>query len=102
LGPQETSPPHPSATSPQFIAEGHAVSGTHPELPPQTLGVPPPPHVFGAVHAPQVYALPHPSLAIPQSSPAQAVACGIGVQGFSPPSMIPPSGRIFAAPQTPG
>jgi hypothetical protein len=52
--PQVTTPPHPSPTTPQFIPVGHAVSRTHPEFPPQTLAVPPPPHVAGAVQLPQV------------------------------------------------
>jgi hypothetical protein len=52
--PQETDPPHPSETTPQFIPALQDVTGVHPAFPPQLLGVPPPPHVAGALHVPQV------------------------------------------------
>ena len=52
--PQVTMPPHPSPTTPQFIPEGQAVRRAHPEFPPHTLAVPPPPHVAGAVQLPQL------------------------------------------------
>jgi hypothetical protein len=47
------------------------VLGTHP----QTLGSTAP-HVLGAVHVPQLMALPHPSLIIPQFTPCPMHVCG--------------------------
>src|ERR1700722_14090002 len=102
-GPQATIPPHPSATTPQFIAPEQAATGMHAATPPHTLGVPPPPQVAGAVQEPQVYVLPHPSPTSPQLSAMMppsartaehAVAGAIGAQALRPPSMMPPSGRM--------
>ena len=73
------------------------MSGIQPELPPHTLGVPPPPHVCGAVHDPQSYEPPQPSLAMPQLMPPHAVDCGICVHD-GPLSTMPPSGRRSDAP----
>ena len=55
LSPQKMRPPQPSGTWPQE-RPAHAaawVAGWHWTPPPQTLGTPPPPHTFGAVHVPQ-------------------------------------------------
>jgi hypothetical protein len=39
-------------------------------LPPQTLGVPPPPHVWGAEQVPQLSVPPQPSPTVPQLNPS--------------------------------
>jgi hypothetical protein len=55
------------------------VSGVQPLLPPQTPEVPPPPHVCGAVHVPQLAMTPpHPSLAGPHWMLA-GQGCGVHV-----------------------
>jgi hypothetical protein len=52
--PQAMLPPQPSGAVPQFCPAGHDVAGVQP----QTPGVPPPPHICGAVqvvpHVPQL------------------------------------------------
>jgi hypothetical protein len=99
---QWTAPPQPSETTPQFISLGHVVSGTQPELPPQTLWVPPPPHVSGAVQVPQLYVPPQPSLSTPQLRPAHAAACVIGTHELMSASPKPPSASSFEAPHVLG
>src|SRR4051794_6005638 len=50
--PQLTTPPQPSATTPQFWPAGHDVLGVH--ALPHALGTPPPPQVVPAIeHVPQ-------------------------------------------------
>src|SRR5438552_958456 len=57
-------PPHPSETGPQFAPDVAHVFLMHGEvLEPQTLGLPPPPHVRGALHEPHVTRPPQPSAA---------------------------------------
>jgi hypothetical protein len=70
--PQLTVPPHPSDIGPHCTlrdAQSAAVRGTQPSVPLQSPGVaPPPPHVCGAVHAPQSGVRPpQPSLWRPQA-----------------------------------
>src|SRR5579859_3634245 len=63
--PHATIPPHPSGAVPHVIPAGQVFAPAHP----QTFGVPPPPHVFGAVHAgPHVTVPPQPSESVPQLS----------------------------------
>ena len=77
--PHESVPPHPSPMTPQVAPALWQVTGMHP-LPPQTLAVPPPPHVAGAVQPPQSYnVLPQPSETGPHL-PLHAVDLGIAVQ----------------------
>jgi hypothetical protein len=109
-GAQATTPPQPLAWTPQFIPAEHFVTGMHAAVPPQMLGVPPPPHVAGPEHDPQSLLPPHPSLTSPHGTPpstpdaatiaAHADAFGIGVHAFRPPSMTAPSGSRSSAPQT--
>jgi hypothetical protein len=102
-GLQVTAPPQPSATTPQFIWLGHAASGMHPELPPHTLCVPPPPHVSGAVQGPPHETVPpQPLLSTPQLSPAHAVAWGIGTHELMSASPKPPSESSLEAPHVLG
>ncbi|HEY2386483.1 MAG TPA: hypothetical protein VGK30_05945 [Candidatus Binatia bacterium] len=56
--------------------------------PPQTLGVPPPPHVADPVHVPQSTVPPQPSGTVPQSSPAGHDVIGVQPHTCSTP---PPS-----------
>jgi hypothetical protein len=60
-------PPHPSDCAPHVPGKSAHVFGVHRGgPPPHTLGVPPPPHVAGAVHVPQLgVSPPHPSLCTP-------------------------------------
>ncbi len=46
-------------------------------LPPQTLGVPPPPQVWGGLHVPQLRVLPQPSPAVPQLKPSPWHVAGV-------------------------
>jgi hypothetical protein len=78
------------------------VFGTHPADPPQTLGVPPPPHVSGAVHPPQSILPPQPSPAKPHVAPRSLHVSGVHdpvveVVELSPPVSDPgdpPSPRL--------
>jgi hypothetical protein len=56
------------------------VIGAQP-VPPQTLGLPVPPHVCGGVHVPQLSVPPHPSPMSPQFAPAFAHVVGVQVGG---------------------
>jgi hypothetical protein len=50
VAPHCTVPPQPSEMKPQLkpsVAQSATVFGTQAEVPPHTLGVPPPPHVWG-------------------------------------------------------
>jgi hypothetical protein len=62
--PQLRIPPQPSGTVPQFCPGGHT-----PIVQPHWLGVPPPPHVCGAMHVPQSTVPPQPLSALPQFWP---------------------------------
>jgi hypothetical protein len=56
VAPHCTVPPQPSAMKPQLnpsVAQSETVFRMHAEVPPHTLGVPPPPHVCGAAQVPQ-------------------------------------------------
>jgi hypothetical protein len=58
--------PHPSPAGPHMRFCCAHVSGMQPELPPHWPETPPPPHVWGGVHVPQLVMMPpHPSLAGP-------------------------------------
>src|SRR5438067_1539279 len=46
---------------------------------PQTLGIPPPPHVSGALHLPQLSAFPQPSPAGPHVKPRLPQVAGVQV-----------------------
>src|SRR6185436_6983797 len=83
-------PPQPSAIGPQSLPALAHVVGTQPAVPPHTLGVPPPPHVWGAVHAPQLAMRPpQPSAAGPQVAPSAAHVVG---------THAPPSGAVVDDP----
>jgi hypothetical protein len=71
---------------PQFCPAGHDVRGVQP----QTLGVPPPPHVCGAVQVPQFTVPPQPFGTVPQLSPAGHVVRGVQPQtpGVPPPPQV--------------
>ena len=64
---------------------------------PQTPGVPPPPHVSGAVHVPQLRESPHLSPAGPQ-----LIFCDAHVSGTQSPPSSPPSGGMNPLPHTLG
>ena len=67
---------------------------------PHTLGVPPPPQVWGAVQAPQSRVPPQPSEGAPQSLPAAAQV--VGVQTLPPQTFgVPPPPQICGAGQAP-
>lgn len=59
-------PPQPSGAAPQATPAGQVVAGVQP----QTFGVPPPPHVCGAVQLPQFSVPPQPSETVPQLAPS--------------------------------
>ena len=63
--PQLTVPLQPSGIVPQLSGAGHDERGVQP----QTLAVPLPPQLCGAVHAPHVSVMPQPSESMPQFLP---------------------------------
>ena len=71
--PQLRVPPQPSEAEPQLKPSPEHVFGVHP----QTLAVPPPPQVWGAVQVPQFRVPPHPSEAVPQLKPSPAHVAGL-------------------------
>src|SRR5207253_1765755 len=73
--PQESMPPHPSGTIPQFLPRPTQVAGVQPH----TLAAPPPPQVCGAVQAPQFNMPPHPSPIEPQFLPAATQVVGVQI-----------------------
>lgn len=91
-----TSQPQLIVTVPQFApAAEHTAAGSgrvHPHL----FGVPPPPHVSGATHvfASHARVPPHPSVTVPQSSPAQADDFDFGVQPHRPGVPPPPQKSV--------
>jgi hypothetical protein len=95
--PQLIMPPQPSGAVPQFWPVGQVVLGTHGV--PQTLGVPPPPQVAGAVQVPQLSMPPQPSAMEPQFWPLGQVVSGVQPQtlGVPPPPQV--WGEVHAGPQ---
>lgn len=83
--PQLMAPPQPSLTQPQLMPLVQAccsVFGVHVGCP-QMFGAPPPPHVSGDVHDPQLSVPPQPSATRPQLFAfGQAAAWLRGVQVF--------------------
>ena len=67
--PQSSAPPQPSPVNPQSKPNCAHVFAAH-VPPPQTLGVPPPPQVWGAVQSPQLMVPPQPSPCSPQVAPS--------------------------------
>jgi hypothetical protein len=61
-----------SLTGPHVAPRSVHDFGTQAELPPQTLGVPPPPQLWGGVQAPHWRMPPQPSLTGPQLAPSVA------------------------------
>src|SRR5437773_705298 len=67
--------------------------------PPQTLAVPPPPHVWGELHEPQLSVPPQPSLIAPQFFPwAEQV---VGVQLVPQTLAVPPPPHVEGDAQLP-
>jgi hypothetical protein len=63
---------------------------------PHWLGMPPPPHVSGAVHAPQLSVFPQPSPCVPQLTPSEAHVAG--VQMGAPQTLgVPPPPQVVLA-----
>jgi hypothetical protein len=79
--PHVTRPPQPSAIGPHDptppLGKSLHCFGVHLVLPPQTLALPPPPQVSGAVHVPHWRRPPHPSPTGPQVVPALAQVRGV-------------------------
>jgi hypothetical protein len=92
--PQETTPPQPSATDPQFIPTGQLVIGVQGGAP-QTFWVPVPPHTWplGQV-LPQSRIPPHPLESLPQFAPAVAQVSGT----HRPPSLLVPPPHTLDVP----
>jgi hypothetical protein len=64
---------------------------------PHTLGVPPPPQVFGAEQVPQLSEPPQPSASVPQFLP-----CAVQVVGVQPHTLgVPPPPQVCGAVQLP-
>jgi hypothetical protein len=107
--PQFRAPPQPSPMGPQFAPRSAHVRGLHVMLPsatppsgemyvtPQTLAVPPPPHVCPAAQPPQFRMPPQPSPIGPQFAPAVA-----HVSGVQPPTELPQTLGVPAPPQMSG
>jgi len=76
------------------------VFGVHGGVP-QTLGIPPPPQVSGAVHVPQLSELPQPSPWVPQFTASSAHV--FGTQLDATPHLLgaPPPPHVPASPQLP-
>jgi hypothetical protein len=97
VGLQARRSPQPSAITPQFIVppsgSTHAwlvVSGTHAAEPPHSFGVPPPPHVCGALHVTQGVATtpPHPSACWPHRFAMLGSAHVVGTHAAPPPHWL--------------
>src|SRR2546423_463534 len=83
---------------------GHVVAGTQPAEPPHTPGVPPPPHVCGAVQVPQSNVPPQPSPCWPQLIAIVAQSAVVfGTQPAVPPHTLgaPPPPHVCGAVQVP-
>jgi hypothetical protein len=104
--PHETKPPHPSASGPHSMppaVQSATVRGVHPLLPPQMLGVPPPPQIWGAVHVPHEMRPPQPSARGPQLLFGKS-AHVFGLHEFEPvPHVLafPPPPHVSGAAQVP-
>jgi hypothetical protein len=91
--------PQPSLIAPQFFPWAVQVVGIQ-EFPPQTLGVPPPPHVWPELHVPHWRTELHPSLMVPQFFPWAAQV--VGVQEPAPQTLgVPPPPQVCPEPQVP-
>ena len=90
---QSRVPPQPSEIVPPDAPWAAHVVGVQP----QTFGVPPPPHVFGAVQVPQLNVPPQPSGTEPQLFPAGHVVIGVQPQTFG----VPPPPQLLGDVQDP-
>jgi hypothetical protein len=88
-GPQSSVFPQPSPVGPQ--SSGWQVAG----MQPQTLGAPPPPHVWLGGHPPQRSTSPQPSETAPQC-PGHAWAMSIGIHDAVPHWFVPPPPQFGA------
>src|SRR5580693_8630987 len=95
------SPAQTFPQAPQFA--GSLCSSTHApshalcpaaQVSPQTLGVPPPPQVWGAVHVPQSSMSPQPSGIWPQVAPCCSQVDGVQQ---APPLQTPGGGQVDAS-----
>jgi len=93
--PQFTVPPQPFEIVPQFAPLGHVVTGVQP----QTLAVPPPPQVCGAVQLPQLTVPPQPFGIVPQFRPVRQEVFGMHVALQTPATQIWPVAQTW--PQVP-
>src|SRR6185436_8199441 len=84
--PQASVPPQPSSLVPQFLpTEAHVFA-----MQPHTFGVPPPPHVWGNVHAPQLMLLPQPVSTLVSHLPPQVFCTQLlPPQTLARPAMLP-------------
>jgi hypothetical protein len=90
--PHRIKPPQPSGTKPHVrpVHALAALAGWHCTFPPHTLGTPPPPQTWGALHPPQfAVSPPHPSATWPQFLPNWAHVLGVHVPP-SGPAIVPP------------
>jgi hypothetical protein len=76
---QVQAPPAGTVGKHWLMLPGHT---TAPPGQPQTLGVPPPPHVVGGVHVPQLSVPPQPSGIVPQFLPCAAQVVGVQQDGW--------------------
>ena len=90
--------PHPLGITPQFEPWAAQVVGVQP----QTLVVPPPPHVWGETHGPQFSCEPQPFDMVPQFLPCAAQVVGAHVQTLLVQVLPPAHGPQFISgpPQT--
>jgi hypothetical protein len=76
--PHCTTPPQPLDAVPHICPAGQVLVGVQP----QALGLPPPPHVWGAMQVPQLIVPPQPLEAVPQVCPAGQVVAAVQPQLF--------------------
>jgi hypothetical protein len=79
--PQPIVIPQPFEIVPQFLPCAAHVVGVQPH----TFAVPPPPHVLGNVHEPQLGVPPQPSEIVPQFLPCAAHVVGVQPHTFAVP-----------------
>jgi hypothetical protein len=93
--PQSIMLPQPSGMTPQLPPGTHF----HGQQPPQTFGLPPPPHVEGHGQMPQSSVSPHAVTTTPQSAPRSAQVCGLRQvkQTFG----LPPAPQLAGAVHSP-
>jgi len=95
--PQSSIPPQPSPCMPQLDPSEAQVAGVHMTVWPQTLGMPPPPHVSGMVQVPQSSVPPQPSPCMPQLKPSAAQVVGVHavphMLAVPPPPQVCPVGQ---------